>query len=408
MAVVLLFYALMLKEKKILLGVTASIAAYKAILLVRLLVKAGAEVKVVITPSAREFVSPLTLATLSKNEVLYNVADESTWANHVMLGRWADVMLVAPCSCNTLAKMAKGICDNLLQAVYLSATCPVVISPAMDEDMWHHPSTKKNIETVISYGNMVIPAEHGELASGLIGQGRMPEPETIITYLHENCFRTDDLKGKKAIVTAGPTYEAIDPVRFVGNHSSGKMGIALAEELYLRGADVELILGPTHLKTQFSGITTINIHSADEMYEAAVKVFIDAEIAVMSAAVADYKPATVAKEKIRKKDDTLTLDLVKTKDILQSLGKQKKPSQILIGFAMETHNEKEHATNKLKTKNADLIVLNSLQDSQAGFGLDTNKITIFDKEGNEFNYPVKSKKEVATDIVDLIIKKISK
>jgi phosphopantothenoylcysteine decarboxylase/phosphopantothenate--cysteine ligase len=408
MAVVLLFYTHMLKGKKILLGITASIAAYKAILLVRLLVKAGAEVKIVMTPSAKDFVSPLTLSTLSKNAVLYNVADEDTWANHVMLGRWADIMLVAPCSCNTLAKMAKGICDNLLQAVYLSATCPVVISPAMDEDMWHHPATKKNIETVIGYGNKVIPAEHGELASGLIGEGRMPEPDTIITYLEQEFFRSDELKGKKAIVTAGPTYEAIDPVRFVGNHSSGKMGIALAEELYLRGADVELIIGPTHLKTQFKGIATVKVHSADEMYKAAVKAFVSADIAVMSAAVADYKPSTIAKEKIKKKDDTLTLDLVKTKDILQSLGKEKKSSQLVVGFALETNNEKEHAINKLKTKNADLIVLNSLQDSQAGFGLDTNKITIFDNEGNEFNYPVKSKKELATDIVDLIIKKISK
>ncbi len=396
----------MLKGKKILIGISASIAAYKAILLVRLFVKAGAEVKIVMTPSAKEFVSPLVLSTLSKNDVLVNISDENTWANHVMLGRWADVMLIAPCSCNTLAKLSKGICDNLLQGVYLSATCPVVICPAMDEDMWHHPSTKINIEKVISYGDKVIPAEHGELASGLIGEGRMPEPEKIVTYLEEHCFRLKELAGQKALVTAGPTYELLDPIRFIGNYSSGKMGVAIAEELYLRGADVQLIIGPSSLKTKFEGIKTTSVTSAEEMYNASILSFNSASIAVLSAAVADYKPETVAKQKIKKKDEHLVLKLNKTKDILMALGKIKRNSQVLVGFALETHNEKEHAINKLKEKNADLIVLNSLQDSEAGFGLDTNKITVFERAGKEFNYPAKTKKEVAKDIVDLIIQRI--
>jgi phosphopantothenoylcysteine decarboxylase/phosphopantothenate--cysteine ligase len=394
----------MLKGKKILLGITASIAAYKSVFLVRLLSKAGAEVKVVMTPSAKEFVSPLTLSTLSKNPVLYNIADEDTWANHVMLGRWADVMLIAPCSANTLAKMAKGICDNLLQAVYLSATCPVVISPAMDEDMWHHPSTKKNIATIESYGNKVLPAVFGELASGLVGEGRMPEPGDIMIYLQETFFRTNELQGKKAIVTAGPTYEAIDPVRFIGNHSSGKMGIAIAEELYAKGADVELVLGPGAVQTFFKGITTTDVRSAAEMYDKVISSFKNADIAVMSAAVADYTPAEVAKEKIRKKDEALSLALTRTKDILKTIGQAKKTGQFVVGFALETTDEHQSAIDKLKAKNADMIVLNSLKDRGAGFGLDTNKITVFNKNGSVTGFDVKSKKEVAADIVDLIIK----
>jgi phosphopantothenoylcysteine decarboxylase / phosphopantothenate---cysteine ligase len=397
----------MLKDKKILIGVTGSIAAYKSILLVRLLVKAGAEVKVIITPSAREFVSPLTLSTLSKNIVLYNISDEATWANHVMLGRWADVMLIAPCSANTLAKMAKGICDNLLLAVYLSATCPVVVSPAMDEDMWHHPATKKNIETLLSYGNKVMPAEHGELASGLTGEGRMPEPGQVLVFLQENFFRTAELKGKKAIVTAGPTYEAIDPVRFIGNHSSGKMGLAIAEELYARGCEVTIVAGPGTSISPFEGIGMVRVTSAEEMYKAATTAFVDADIAVMSAAVADYKPAAKADQKIKKKEDTLTLQMVKTPDILKAIGQSKKKHQLVVGFALETTNERAFAIDKLKGKNADMIVLNSLNDPGAGFGKDTNKITVFDKDGNEHDFPSKSKKDVATDIVDLIIKKIN-
>ncbi len=398
----------MLTGKKILLGITGSIAAYKAVLLVRLFVKAGAEVKVVITPSAKDFVSPLTLSTLSKNKVLYNIADEDTWSNHVMLGRWADVMLIAPCSANSLAKMAKGICDNLLQAVYLSATCPVVISPAMDEDMWHHPSTKKNIETVVSYGNKVIPAEFGELASGLIGEGRMPEPETIITYLEEEFFRTDELKGRKAIVTAGPTFEPLDPVRFIGNHSSGKMGIAIAENLYIRGAEVELIIGPSTNISRYKGIKTTNVKTADEMYLAVMKSFSTVKIAVMSAAVADYKPSSVSQKKIKKKEDTFNLSLEKTRDILKEIGDCKKSDQLVVGFALETNDEYRFATDKLKTKNADMIVLNSLNDQGAGFGYDTNKVTVFNKDGSKNEFPSKSKHEVAADIVELIIKELNK
>ena len=396
----------MLKGKKILLGITGSIAAYKAILLVRLLVKTGAEVKVVMTESAKSFVSPLVLSTLSNNKVLIDLFDEDTWANHVMLGRWADVMLIAPLSCNTLAKMANGQCDNLLLAVYLSATCPVVVSPAMDEDMWHHPSTKRNIELLQSYGNSIIDVEKGELASGLIGEGRMAEPETIVQYLIEHFFRGKALSGKKVLITAGPTYEAIDPVRFIGNHSSGKMGFALAEAFYLQGADVELVTGPTNQHTNYNGIKITKVTSAQSMYEACNKIFPSADIAVMSAAVADYKPIEVANEKIKKSNEDLTIQLSKTKDILKSLGEQKKNGQLLVGFALETNNERAHALNKMQTKNADMIVLNSLRDKNAGFGYDTNKVTIFDKEGNEFPLDLATKQDIATDIVNIIIQKI--
>lgn len=398
----------MFKGKKILLGISASIAAYKSILLVRLLVKAGAEVKVVMTPSARDFVSPLTLSTLSRNPVLYNIADEDTWANHVMLGRWADVMLIAPCSANTLAKMAKGICDNLLQAVYLSATCPVVVSPAMDEDMWHHPATRKNIATIESYGNKVIPAVHGELASGLIGEGRMPEPGDIARFLAENYFRSGELKGKKALVSAGPTYEALDPVRFIGNHSSGKMGIALAEELYARGAEVELVLGPTSLQPSYQGIQTLRVTSAAEMADAVLSAFAGKDITIMSAAVADYTPREKAATKIKKQEGTLSLTLDRTRDILKTLGERKQNGQLLIGFALETDNEEAFARDKLKAKNADMIVLNSLRDSGAGFGVDTNKVTVFGKGGWHKEFPAKSKQAVAADIVDLLINAIDK
>ena len=394
----------MLKGKKILLGVTGSIAAYKSAYLVRLLAKAGAEVKVIMTPSAKDFVSPLTLSTLSRNPVLANLFDEQSWANHVMLGRWADVMLIAPLSCNTLAKMATGQCDNLLLAVYLSATCPVVVAPAMDEDMWHHPATKENIRKIESFGNLVIPVEKGDLASGLQGEGRMAEPESIVDFLNSNFFLSGQLKDKKALVTAGPTYEPLDPVRFIGNHSSGKMGLAIAKELYHRGADVTLIMGPTSLDFSGSGIAVIHVNTANEMYEASNKMFNDTNIAVMAAAVADYTPAAPALETIIKREQHLTLDLVKTKDILKSLGEQKKQGQVLVGFALETENEKEHAREKLEKKNADLIVLNSLKDAGAGFGHDSNKVTIFGKGGQEFNFPLKSKEAVAKDIVDTIIR----
>lgn len=393
----------MLKGKKILIGITGSIAAYKSILLVRQLVKQGAEVKVVMTPAAREFVSPLVLATLSKHAVISELAEGSEWSNHVMLGRWADVFVIAPLSCNTLAKMANGLCDNLLLAVYLSATCPVVIAPAMDEDMWQHPATQKNLGLLREYGNHIIPVNLGELASGLYGEGRMAEPEAIALFLVERFFRTTELAGKKAMVTAGPTYEAIDPVRFIGNHSSGKMGFALAEELYLRGADVQLITGPTQQTTAFSGIQVRKVQSAAEMFDASVAVFPGVDIAVMSAAVADYSPAKTADEKIKKQAGNLNLLLVPTQDILQYAGTHKKQGQYVVGFALETQNEKENARRKLESKHADCIVLNSLRDEAAGFGVDTNKVTLLDRNGTEMVTGLKTKKEIAKDIVSFIV-----
>ena len=393
----------MLRGKKILLGITGSIAAYKSAVLVRLLVKQGAEVKVIMTTAAKDFVTPLSLSTLSKNDVLADITDNDTWANHVMLGRWADVMLIAPLSCNTLAKMANGLCDNLLMAVYLSATCPVVVAPAMDEDMWHHNSTKENLKKITSFNNQIIPVEKGELASGLVGEGRMAEPENIVNWL-ENFFSNKlELNGKKVLITAGPTYEAIDPVRFIGNHSSGKMGVAIAEEMKNRGANVTLVLGPSNINVS-ENIEVIKVNSANEMYEACINHFEKTDIAVMSAAVADYTPVSTASQKIKKNENTFNIELTKTKDILKSLGEKKKNKQILVGFALETNNEKEYALKKLQTKNADMIVLNSLNDAGAGFGYDTNRITIFDKHNNEYKFDTKSKKEVAIDIVNTIIK----
>jgi len=394
----------MLQGKKILLGITGSIAAYKSVFLVRLLVKAGAEVKVIMTPAAKDFVTPLSLSTLSRNPVLTDLFDEQSWANHVMLGRWADVLLIAPLSANTLAKMACGQCDNLLLATYLSATCPVVVAPAMDEDMWHHPTARENCKKLESFGNRVIPVEKGDLASGLHGDGRMAEPEQIVQYLVSNFFLTSPVAGKKAIVTAGPTYEPIDPVRFIGNHSSGKMGIAIAKELQHRGVDVTLILGPTTYDFAENGIKLKRVGTAAEMYTASHELFDRVDIAIMAAAVADYSPVTAAAEKIKKKEEGLTVELVKTKDILKSLGEKKKPGQVLVGFALETNNEKQNALDKLTRKNADMIILNSLNDEGAGFGHDTNKITIFDKGGNEISFAAKPKSEVAKDIVDTIIR----
>lgn len=392
-----------MQGKKILLGITASIAAYKAILLVRQLVKAGAEVRVVMTPAARAFVSPLVLATLSKNKVLVELADEDTWANHVQLGRWADVMVIAPLSCNTLAKMANGLCDNLLMAVYLSATCPVVVAPAMDEDMWHHPATRKNLQQLLAYGNQVIQVKTGELASGLYGEGRMAEPEEIIHYLQSTVFRGKALEGKKALVTAGPTYEPIDPVRFIGNHSSGKMGFALARALYLEGASVHLVTGPTSQQAVFDGITVIPVNTAQEMYDACMQVFPTMDIAVLSAAVADYRPEVVAPEKIKKSAAGLTLQLEKTPDILKTLGQTKKSSQLLIGFALETNNEASNARHKLESKQADMIVLNSLRNKNAGFGVDTNVVTLYMKDGSEYSLDVASKEVIAGEIVQHMI-----
>lgn len=393
----------MLKGKKILIGITGSIAAYKSIYLVRLLVKAGAEVKVIMTPSAQDFVSKLTLSTLSKNPVLIDMFDEHTWSNHVMLGRWADVMIIAPLSCNTLAKMANGICDNLLMATYFSSICPVVVAPAMDEDMWKHPSCQQNIKKIISFGNQVIPVETGELASGLFGDGRMTEPESIIEFITGSFFLQQTLKGKKVLITAGPTYEAIDPVRFVGNHSSGKMGIAIANEMCKKGAEVNLVLGPTSENNILTGINVFRVRSANEMYNICINQFENVDIAIMAAAVADYTPASVATEKIKKRNDSLVIEMSQTKDILKTLGVKKTAKQVLVGFALETTNEKEYALEKLKTKNADMIVMNSLNDEGAGFGIDTNKVTIFEKEGKEFKFEAKLKTAVAKDIVDTLI-----
>ena len=392
----------MLSGKKILVGVTGSIAAYKAILLVRLLVKRGAEVKVIMSPGASDFVSKLTLSTLSKQPVLIDLFDEGSWANHVEIGRWADVMVVAPLTCNSLGKMANGMCDNLLLAVYLSATCPVILAPAMDEDMWHHPATKANIDKVVNHGCRIIPVENGELASGLFGEGRMAEPESILSYLEFFFSGRQQLKGKKALVTAGPTYEAIDPVRFIGNHSSGKMGYAIAEELDRRGAEVILISGPVAIRPNSINIKLIKVEKAEEMYEASLKNK-DYDIAVLAAAVADFTPVETASEKIKKADAGLNIELKKTKDILGSLGEVKTGKQILVGFALETNNEKENALKKLKEKHADIIVLNSLKDPGAGFKGDTNKITLFMKGGEEKNFETKPKELVAKDIVDSII-----
>ena len=392
----------MLEGKKILLGVTGSIAAYKVAILVRLLIKAGAEVKVILTPAAKEFVSPLTLSTLSRNPVLMDLVNDDTWQNHVLLGRWADIMLLAPLSCNTLSKMASGTCDNLLMAVYLSATCKVAVAPAMDEDMWLHPATKRNLQIINNFGNIVLPVDSGELASGLIGEGRMMEPAVMADWL-KNYFSTGmPLSGKKVLVTAGPTYEPIDPVRFIGNHSSGKMGLAIALELEKRGAEVTLIVGPTSLDIP-DYINTIKVQTAAEMFDVCVDLFPHLNIAVMSAAVADFTPVISAQEKIKKSDADLSIAFTKTKDILKYLGENKKLNQLLIGFALETSDEENYAKKKLIEKNADLIVLNSLKDEGAGFGYDTNKITIFDKLGNTHYFDKKSKKEVAVDIVNSII-----
>ena len=393
-----------MKGKKILIGVTGSIAAYKIPLLVRLLIKAGAEIKVVMTPSAADFVSPLVLSTLSKNKVSLSLSTDHSWENHVMMGRWADIMLVAPATANTMAKMAQGLCDNLLLAAYLSATCPVHIAPAMDEDMYHHPSFVANCEKLKTFGNTILASNHGELASGLIGMGRMAEVEEIFDHLQKHLTNTGRLKGRKALVTAGPTYENLDPVRFIGNYSSGKMGLAVAEALANEGAAVTLVMGPSVLKANHSLIQQIDVQSAQDMYDACLNHFSDMDIAVMSAAVADYRPKNKAKEKIKKKSDELSLELEKTTDILKTLGKSKKPNQIVVGFALESKDEETYAKKKLKDKNADLIVLNSIKDKGAGFMKDTNKVTIFNKNGSKNSYELKSKTEVAIDIVEQIIK----
>ena len=395
-----------LSGKKIVLGVSGGIAAYKTATLVRLFIKAGAHVQVIMTPASKDFVTPLTLSTLSKNPVhstFYNEEDENAqWNNHVELGLWADLMIIAPATANTLSKMANGNCDNLLIATYLSAKCPVYFAPAMDLDMYKHQSTIATFTILKQFGNIIIPAETGELASGLSGEGRMAEPENIITFLEADLESKLPLKGKKILITAGPTYEAIDPVRFIGNHSSGKMGFDIANTAANLGAEVILVSGPSHCTVKNNAINLIKVVSAHEMYVACHEYFKNVDVAIAAAAVADYKPKNVANQKIKKSEASLSIELEKTKDILASLGEEKK-KQFLIGFALETENEIENAKLKIQKKNLDLIVLNSLQDEGAGFGKPTNKITFIDSNFNIEPMELKSKEEVANDIINKVI-----
>jgi phosphopantothenoylcysteine decarboxylase / phosphopantothenate---cysteine ligase len=397
-----------LKNKKILLGVSGSISAYKSALLIRLLVKAGAQVQVIMTDSAKDFITPLTLATLSKNPVLssFTKGDSGEWNNHVELGLWADVMVIAPASANTIGKCANGIADNLLIATYLSARCAVFFAPAMDLDMYKHPSTIENLKKLQSFGNEIIQAEHGELASGLVGEGRLAEPEHIIHQLERHFSKNESLKNKKVLITAGPTQEPIDPVRFISNHSSGKMGYAIAEAFEMAGCEVRIISGPVSIP-QPIGINIEKVQSAKDMYEAAAKYFDESDIIILSAAVADYTPAVVADKKIKKKEDHFNIELTKTIDIAATLGQRKRAGQIIVGFALETDNEFENAKGKLERKNFDMVVLNSLQDKGAGFRYDTNKVKIIDREGNIYDFDLKTKKEVAQDILELVVQKIS-
>lgn len=390
----------MLEGRKILLGVCGSIASYKSAILTRLLVKAGADVKVIMTQDATHFVTPLTFSTLSKNPVFstYFKSESGEWNNHVELALWADLILIAPITANTIAKLANGNCDNLLSAVYLSAKCPVFFAPAMDLDMWLHPAVQRNVSLLESYRNRQIKPAYGELASGLIGEGRMAEPEEIVEFLQKEAFTNLPLKGKRVLVTAGPTYESIDPVRFIGNHSSGKMGFAIAEEFARQGALVTLVSGPSSQMLHTPSIRRIDVSSADEMFHAVHQEFSETDIMIMNAAVADYRPKEVASEKIKKSPSEFVIELVKTKDILSSLGEIKRDDQTLVGFALETNNEEEHAIAKLKKKNLDFIVLNSLKDEGAGFQGDTNKITIIDRHQQKETFTLKSKEEVAKDI----------
>jgi len=394
----------MLQNKKIVLGVCGSIAAYKSASLVRLLVKAGAEVQVVMTPDATGFITPLTLSTLSKNPVLveYSNTETGEWNNHVELGLWADLMLIAPVSANTLAKMANGQSDNLLTAIYLSAKCPVYFAPAMDLDMWKHPATQQNIQQLKDYGNIMIPPGSGELASGLYGEGRMAEPEDILSFLEADIKKKLPLVNQKILVTAGPTHEAIDPVRFIGNHSSGKMGFAIADQFAAMGAEVILVTGPTSQTSQQRGIKRVDVTSAADMLEACLKYYKAVKACIMSAAVADFTPVNVSAQKIKKQDKDLNIELKKTTDILKTLGEQKRKGQILVGFALETNDEEKNAIDKLQRKNLDFIVLNSLNDEGAGFKTDTNKITIIDNKLRKTTFELKDKNEVAKDICNKV------
>lgn len=399
-----------LSGKNILLGISGGIAAYKTASLVRLFIKSGANVKVVMTPSSKDFITPLTLSTLSKNPVYSSFINEeddnAVWNNHVDLGLWADLFIIAPATANTLSKMTNGVCDNLLLATYLSAKCPVYFAPAMDLDMYKHESTSRSFKILTSYGNIIIPATSGELASGLVGEGRMAEPGDIVAFIEADILEKLPLRDKKVLITAGPTYEAIDPVRFIGNHSSGKMGFEIAKAAANYGAEVILIAGPTHEKVNHSLIKVISVNSAQDMYNEVHKYFKSIDAAILSAAVADFKPKEVATQKIKKKSKTLTLELEKTKDILASLGAIKK-HQYLVGFAVETNNELENAKGKLKKKNLNLIVLNSLNDKGAGFKSDTNKVTFIDDKENITKFELKSKSEVAADLINKIISEIN-
>ena len=396
----------MLKGKHIILGITGSIAAYKAAYIIRGLVKKGAEVQVVITPSGKEFITPLTLATLSSHPVISEFFSnrDGTWNSHVDLGLWADVMLIAPATASTIGKMANGIADNMLVTTYLSCKAPVFVAPAMDLDMFAHPTTQQNLDRLRSFGNRIIEPASGELASHLVGKGRMEEPDKIIEALEEFFSERQELKGKKIVITAGPTYEKIDPVRFIGNYSSGKMGYALAEACANRGAEVILVSGPVSLSTHHPSIKRIDVESADEMYEATVHAFQEANAAILCAAVADYRPENKAEQKIkREKDEELLLRLVANKDIAAALGSMKKDGQVLVGFALETQNGVQHATGKLERKNLDFIVLNSLSDAGAGFRCDTNKVSILERNGLITEYALKSTTEVAGDIVNKLV-----
>ena len=398
-----------LKDKNILLGITAGIAAYKSASLVRLFIKAGANIKVVMTPASKDFITPLTLSTLSKNPVYSSFVDEEddnqVWNNHVDLGLWADLFVIAPATANTLAKMANGVCDNILLAAYLSAKCPVYFAPAMDLDMYKHQSTKNSFEKLSSFGNKMIPAGTGELASGLVGEGRMAEPKDIVDFITNDILDQLPLNGKSVLITAGPTYEALDPVRFIGNHSSGKMGFEIAKSAANLGAKVTLVSGPTHQNIDHNHVILKPVVSAQEMYNEVHKHFKDSDIAILSAAVADYRPKKVADKKIKKKDSTFTIELEKTKDILRSLG-EAKSNQFLVGFALETNDELANAKGKLGSKNLDLIVLNSLKDEGAGFGVSTNKVTFITSSDEVIEHELKSKAEVAQDLMQQILKQL--
>lgn len=398
----------MLEGRKILLGVSSSIAAYKAAHLVRLLIKQKAEVQVLMTPASHSFITPLTLSTLSKNPVLttFESNQNGEWNNHVELGLWADLILMAPATANTIASMANGICNNLLLATYLSARCPVMFAPAMDLDMYAHPSTQQNINALLSRNNIFIEPENGELASGLSGVGRMAEPENIVSFIEKYFASKNDLLGYKVLLTAGPTYEYIDAVRFIGNASSGKMGYAIAETLANRGAEVTVISGPVNISTYHKNIKVEKVISAQQMFEVTQKYFANSDIAICSAAVADYSPSTTSSKKLKKQDTSLNIELKPTIDILDALGKLKTPKQLLVGFALETENELENAKGKLKRKNCDILVLNSLNDAGAGFNTDTNKITLLDKDNKVQVFPLKLKSEVAIDICNKIVEQL--